>query len=46
MKNKTHGLIQRSQNEVPGWLYNEIQEEDFLLGKTPKDLTDTWEEEE
>jgi len=46
MKNKTQVMDQRNQIKVPDWLYHETEEDDFLLGRTPKDLPDTWEEEE
>jgi len=46
MKNKTQTMDRCSQTKVPDWLYQEVQEDDFLMGKTPKDLPDTWEEEE
>jgi hypothetical protein len=46
MKNKAPVMNERIQTKVPDWLYQEIQEDDFLMGKTPKDLPDTWEDEE
>ncbi len=46
MKNKTPMTDHRSQTKIWDWLYQETQEDDFLVGKTPKDLADTWEEEE
>ena len=46
MKNKTLLMGERSQSKVLNWLYQEETEDDFLLGKTPKDLSDTWEDEE
>jgi len=46
MKNKTQIMDYRSQSKVPNWLYQEIQEDDFLMGKTPQELPDSWEEEE
>jgi hypothetical protein len=44
MINKTPGMKQR--NQVPDWLYQEIEEVDFLMGKTPQDFPDIWEDEE
>lgn len=35
--NSNRGLVQ---------LYKEVQEEDFLLGKTPEALPDNWDEED
>lgn len=46
MKNNTPVMNHRSQTKIPNWLYQEMQEDDFLMGKTPKDLSDSWEEEE
>ena len=46
MKNRTPVMDQYRQISIPDWMYHEIQEDDFLLGKTPKDLGDSWEEEE
>jgi len=46
MKNKTQVMNQRSQTHIPDWLYQEVQEDDFLMGKTPQEFPDTWEEEE
>ena len=46
MKNNTPVMDHRRQIKIPNWLYQEMQEDDFLMGKTPKDLSATWEEEE
>jgi hypothetical protein len=46
MKNRTQVMEQRSQIKVPDWLFQETQEDDFLMGRVPKDLSGTWEEEE
>lgn len=46
MKNKTQVMEERSQTKIPDWLYLETQEDDFLMGKTPKDLPDVWGDEE
>jgi hypothetical protein len=46
MKNNPQVMNQRSQTKVLDWLYQEEGEDDFLMGRTPKDLGDTWEEEE
>jgi hypothetical protein len=35
----------RSQTKSLDWMYEE-QDEDFLLGKTPHEIVDLWEEEE
>ena len=32
--------------KIPDWLYQELQEEDFLQGKTPVLFVDMYEEEE
>ena len=46
MKNKATCIDQRSEIRIPDWLFHEAQEDDFLMGKLPKDLGDAWEEEE
>ena len=37
--------IMDGQMRGQGWLYQETDGDDFLIGKTPKDLSETWEEE-
>ncbi len=39
-------INQRSQTQTLDWLYQEGQEDDFLLGKTPSQSRDVWEDEE
>jgi len=46
MKNKTPAMNEALRREVPDWLYQETQEDDFLLGKTPSHLEYAWEDEE
>ncbi len=46
MKNKTPVMNEGIQTKVPDWLYQEIQEDDFLLGKIPSEPRDIWEDEE
>ncbi len=46
MKNKTQEVIQRYQDKFLDWLCKEVDEDDFLLGKTPRELGDIREEEE
>ncbi len=46
MKNKSQMMNQRSQTKTLDWLYQEEQEDDFLLGKIPSELRDILEEEE
>lgn len=46
MKNKIPLLDERGQVNVPDWLFQEIQEDDFLIGKKPSDRQDVWDEEE
>jgi hypothetical protein len=45
MKNKTLIMVKRVKTQVPDWLYQDAQDDDFLMGKTPLDLEDAWEEE-
>ena len=46
MKNKTQVMEQHSQVRIPDWLYLEIHEDDFLLGRAPHDFQEILEEEE
>lgn len=46
MNNMTPGIKQSTEIKVPAWLYQDVQDDDFLMGKTPKNLEDTWEDEE
>jgi len=46
MNNKAPVMDQHNEIRIPDWLYGETQEDDFLMGKTPTELQDTWEEEE
>ena len=46
MKSKTQLMDHRSKDKIFDWLYQENQEDDFLIGKTPIDLQNTWEDEE
>jgi hypothetical protein len=46
MKNKAQYMSPRTQTSIFDWMYVEEQDDDFLMGKTPKDLSDAWEEEE
>ena len=45
MKNKTPVMYQSGQTRDLDWLYQE-GEDDFLLGKTPIEIQDMWEDEE
>jgi hypothetical protein len=45
MKNKTPVMNQRHQTTGFAWLQEE-QEDDFLIGKTPNEFQETWEDEE
>lgn len=44
MKNKAPVVDQHSQIRAQDWIFWETQDDDFLMGKTAKDLGDTWEE--
>jgi len=46
MKNKTQGVIQRYQDKFLDWLCKEVDEDDFLLGKIPREFNGIEEEEE
>jgi hypothetical protein len=46
MKNRILDMDGRTQTKLPTWLYQEVQEDDFLLGKTPIKIQDTWDDEE
>ena len=46
MKDKTQMASYRGETKPMNWLYHEELEDDFLLGKTPKSFSDTWEDEE
>jgi hypothetical protein len=46
MKSRVPVTNLQDQTRTFYWLYQEDQEDDFLTGKTPKDLSDAWEEEE
>ena len=47
MKKEPSVMDQRTQTRILDWLYQQVEgEDDFLMGKTPQDLSDTWEEEE
>jgi hypothetical protein len=46
MKNKSQQMNQRSQTKVLDWLYQEEENDDFLLGKTPRELQDIEDDEE
>jgi len=46
MKAKTQLTDHRVKGKIFDWLYQENQEDDFLIGKTPIDLQNTWEDEE
>ncbi|MBF0571111.1 MAG: hypothetical protein HQL12_04500 [Candidatus Omnitrophica bacterium] len=34
------------KNEIPCWLFSELEEDDFLQGKAPEGLLHLWEEED
>jgi hypothetical protein len=46
MKNKTPVMNQCRQTRLLDWLYQEEQEDDFLLGITPNEFQEIMEEEE
>ena|GEM_PF-2767283 len=46
MKNKTQEVIQRYQDKFLDWLCKEVDEDDFLMGKTPRALQDMEDDEE
>ena len=46
MKNKPPLMDQNSQTRILDWLYLEEEQDDFLMGRTPKELSENWEEEE
>jgi len=46
MKNKTPMLDQRNQNKILNWLYQEEEKDDFLMGITPQNFDETWEDDE
>jgi hypothetical protein len=45
MKDKAQVMEQRNHTNLSWFTPQEAQEDDFLLGKTPVYLEDTWEEE-
>jgi hypothetical protein len=46
MKNKPQFMDQRSQTKILDWLCLGEEQDDFLMGKTPIEFSDSWEEEE
>jgi hypothetical protein len=46
MKNNPQTMNQSSQTQMLDWLCQGEQEDDFLMGKTPSEFQDSWEDEE